>query len=187
MKRILVVSLVLFMGLISSCSFAQDKKPGIVILISEQNIDGPKAAWWASEIDLSSTEATIAQKLIQQGYEILEPSVLNKIVKRDPAFKVTDIGESQSIKLANLANADYVIVGKAVASSGGNVPASNMRSCFANLTAKLINAKDGKVIAYLDASGNAVHVDLITGGKEALVKAASDLASKLIEALNKNK
>lgn len=187
MKRILVVSLVLLIGLISSCSFAQDKKTSIVILISEQNIDGPKAAWWASEIDLSSTEAAIAQKLIQQGYEILEPSVLNKIVKQDSAFRVADIGESQSIKLGNLANADYVIVGKAVASSGGNVPSSNMRSCFANLTAKLIKVKDGKVIAYLDASGNSIHMDLITGGREALVKAATDLANKLIEVLNKNK
>ncbi|MFH0858818.1 MAG: hypothetical protein V1842_04720 [Candidatus Omnitrophota bacterium] len=187
MKKILTISLILLIGLISSCSYAQDKKTRVAILISEQNIEGPKAAWWVSEIDLSSTEATIAQKLIQQGYEILEPSVLNKIVKNNPAFRVADIGESQSIKLANLVNADYVIVGKAVASSGGNVPSSNMRSCYANLTAKLINVKDGKVVAYLDASGNTVHMDLITGGKEALVKAATDLAGKLIEALNKNK
>jgi hypothetical protein len=187
MKRVLAISLVLLTGLILNCSFAQEKKASIAILISEQNIDGPKAAWWASEIDLSSTEAAIAQQLIQQGYEIIEPSVLNKIVKRDAAFRIVDIGESKSIELGNLAKADYVIVGKAVASSGGNVPSSSMRSCFANLTAKLIKVKDGRVVAYLDASGSSVHMDLITGGREALVKAATDLAGKLIEALNKNK
>jgi hypothetical protein len=78
-----------------------------------------------------------------------------------------------------------VLLGKAVASSGGNVPQSNMRSCFANITAKLIRVKDGKVIAYLDASGNTVHMDVITGGKEALTNAAEDLATKVTEALKK--
>jgi ArsR family metal-binding transcriptional regulator len=60
-----------------------------------------------------------------------------------------------------------------------------MLSCFANRTAKLIRVKDGKVIAYFDASGNSVHMDVITGGKEALTNAAGDLATKITEALNK--
>jgi len=86
--------------------------------------------------------------------------------------------------MASLANADYVILGKAVASSGGNVPHSSMRSCFANLTAKLINVKSRKVVAYLDASGSSAHMDVITGGREALVSAGSQLAAKIIEKLN---
>ena len=60
-----------------------------------------------------------------------------------------------------------------------------MRSCFANLSAKLIRVKDGKIIAYLDAAGNSAHPDVITGGKEALVSAANNLAPKLIEAVSK--
>jgi len=55
------------------------------------------------------------------------------------------------------------------------------------LTAKLIRVKDGKVIAYLDASGSSAHMDVITGGKEALNNAAIDLSAKIIQALNKNK
>jgi hypothetical protein len=60
-----------------------------------------------------------------------------------------------------------------------------MRSCFANLSAKLIRVKDGKVIAYLDAAGNSVHMDVITGGREALANAGEDLATKLVSALSR--
>ena len=124
-------------------------KPKVILLIAEQNIEGPQKAWWASEIDLSTTEAAIATKLIEEGYD--------------------------------------VILGKAIASSGGNVPQSNMKSCYGNITAKLIRAKDGKVIAYLDAAGNSAHPDLISGGREALSRAAESLALKIIDALNKQK
>jgi hypothetical protein len=98
---------------------------------------------------------------------------------------VLNLSEDKSVKLGNLSKADYVILGKAIASKGGKVPQSNMLSCYANITAKLIRVKDGKVVAYLDAAGNSVHMDVITGGREALVNAAQDLATKIIDNLNK--
>lgn len=159
-------------------------KPKIILLISEQNIEGPQRAWWASEIDLSTVEMSLASKLLQSGYEVLEPSVLNKVIKKDSAFKQVSLKDSDSIELAKLAGVDYVVLGKAIASAGGNIPQSNMRSAFANVTAKLIKVADGKVIAYLDASGNSAHMDVITGGREALTKAGSDLAIKIVNALS---
>jgi len=159
-------------------------KVKVILLISEQNIESPQRAWWASEVDLSVTEARVAQKLIEAGFEVLEPSALSKVVQQDKAFRMVDIQESKSIKLGNLAKADYVIVGKAVASSGGNVPQSNMRSCFANITAKVIDVENGKVIGYVDASGSSAHMDVISGGREALVNAAEDLAQKITGTLS---
>jgi len=165
--------------------FAKDNPSKIILLISEQNIQGPQRAWWASEIDLSTTEATIATKLINSGYSVLEPSNLSKIIRQEKAFRLLNLSEAKAVKLGNLSRANYVILGKAIASAGGNVPQSQMRSCFANITAKLIRVKDGKVIAYLDATGNSAHLDLITGGREALVNAAEELATKIVDALNK--
>jgi hypothetical protein len=60
-----------------------------------------------------------------------------------------------------------------------------MRSCFANVTAKLIRVKDGKVLAYLEATGSSAHMDIITGGREALASAGESLGAKIIEALSK--
>lgn len=165
---------------------AEDSGTKIILLISEQNIEGPQQAWWASEVDLSSFEATVAAKLIGEGFVVLEPSYLEQVVRKDTAFRRVDMDQASSVKLGSHAKAAYVVQGKAVASAGGNVPSSHMRSCFANATAKLIRVKDGKVMAYLSASGSSAHPDVITGGKEALVSAGEDLAVKLIAAL-KNK
>ena len=185
MKKVLFVAGVLFCAFLYAVSYSQETKSKIILLVAEQNIEGPQRVWWASEIDLSATEAAIAQKLIHQGYQVVEPSSLNRTIRRNPAFRPVDISESQSVTLGNLSGADYALLGKAVASSGANVPQSRMRSCFANITAKLIRVKDGRVLAYLDASGNSAHLDAITGGKEALTSAAADLAVKIIGALNK--
>ncbi|MFA5156671.1 MAG: hypothetical protein WC532_04700 [Candidatus Omnitrophota bacterium] len=181
MRKLIVIIFALFLS-VSLC-YAESAKPKIVLLISEQNIEGPQKAWWASEIDLSTTEASIASRLISTGYEVIEPSSLTKIIQQKPAFRMVNLSEGDSIKLASLSKADYVVLGKAVASTGGNVPQSAMLSCFANITAKLISVKDGKVIDYLDASGNSVHMDAITGGREALASAAGNLAAKLINTL----
>jgi hypothetical protein len=158
--------------------------PKIILLISEQNIEGPQRAWWASEIDLSTIESSLAQKIMQAGFEVLEPSQLKKVINTSPAFRLVSISDNDSVRLGNLSKAQYVVVGKAIASAGGNVPQSSMRSCFANVTAKLIRVKDGKVIAYLDASGSSAHMDVVTGGREALSNAADDLGNRIIAALN---
>jgi hypothetical protein len=180
--------LILFFAAIFSVSFftqASAQQAKVILLISEQNIEGPQRAWWASEVDLSTTESKLAQNLIAAGFEVLEPSSLNKVIQQDKAFRLVDFSDELTVKLGNLSKADFVIVGKAIASSGGNVPQSSMISCFANITAKVIRVKDGKVIGYLDASGSSAHMDRITGGREALNSAAQDLADKAINVLNK--
>jgi hypothetical protein len=186
MKKILFVCLMMIFA--AGVLFAQASagpKTKLILLIAEQNIGGPQTCWWASEIDLSVTESVVAQKLLSQGYEVLQPSVLDKTISQNPAFKMSYLTEQSVSKLGKLSAADYVISGKALATSGGNVPQSRMVSCFANITAKVIRVADGKVIAYLDASGNSAHLDAITGGKEALRSAGEDLSAKIIEALTK--
>lgn len=184
MKKVIPVLFFIIL-LVFTGVYAEETNSKLILLISEQNIEGPQNAWWASEIDLSTTEAIVASKLIEQGYIVLDPSSIHKIIKSKPAFRRVNLSESESIKLGNLSGADYIVLGKAIASSGANVPQSNMRSCFANLSAKLIRVKDGKVITYLNASGNSAHMDVITGGQEALANAGNDLALKLTDILKK--
>jgi hypothetical protein len=190
MKKFLLVTA--FISLSFACAFAQPaasesqvstSSVKLVLFISEQNIDSPRSAWWASEVDLSSTEAAIAKQLLDAGFDIVEPSTMASVIEREKAYRMVDLSAKTSVKMADLAKADYVILGKAVASSGGTVPQSNMRSCFANVTAKLINVKTGKVVAYLDASGNSAHMDVISGGREALVSAGGQIAGKIVEKL----
>ncbi|HTZ11075.1 MAG TPA: hypothetical protein VMD04_01675 [Candidatus Margulisiibacteriota bacterium] len=190
MKRIILNFAIILLGFALANSFAQENKPAtpakkIILLIAEQNIEGPQRAWWASEVDLSTVEANIARKLIESGFEIAEPSLVTKELKQSPAFKTVDLSETKSVELGSISKADYVVLGKAIASAGGNIPQSSMRSCFANVTVKVIRIKDGQVIAYLDSAGSSAHLDVISGGREALAKAGEGLATKIIEAINK--
>lgn len=185
MKKIIFLLMLCSLVSISHAQETKQAKNKVILLVSEQNIQSPQRAWWVSEIDLSVTEARLAQKLIEGGYVVIEPSDLNQIIKQERAFRILNISEKKAIKLGKLSRADYIVLGKAVASSGVKVPQSNMVSCFANITAKLIRAKDGKVVAYLDTEGNSAHMDVITGGKEALVRAGEDLGIKIVDALNK--
>jgi hypothetical protein len=185
-RVIIVIGMILFM--FSGIAGAEDAKAQakkIMLMISEQNIEGPKTGWWMGQVDLSATEAVIARKLIEGGLEIIEPSFVSKTVQQKPAFQTVDISDVKSVELGKLSNADYLVLGKAIASAGGNVPQSSMRSCFANLTVKVIKVSDGKIIGYLDGSGNSVHMDVITGGKEALTNAASDISTKIMDVINK--
>ncbi|MFH1876901.1 MAG: hypothetical protein ABH865_08400 [Candidatus Omnitrophota bacterium] len=159
----------------------------VILLISEQNIEGPQRAWWASQIDLSTSEATITRRLIEQGYEVLDASVLSTVIKQKPAFQVVEVSDEVSFDLGVASGTQYVIAGKAVATAGGNVPQSEMVSCFANITAKVIRVSDRKIVQYVDASGSSIHMDVITGGREALAKASEALAQKIVEALNRDK
>jgi hypothetical protein len=190
--------LLFFFGFIYNC-FAQVSpntsseltqpltKTKVILLIAEQNIEGPQKAWWASEIDLSITEASIASRLQESGFKVLEPNNLTDIIKKDRAFRMVNLSDKESVKMGNLSRADYVVIGKAVASSAGNILQSNMKSCFANVSAKVIRVKDSQVVGYLDAPGNSAHLDVISGGREALTRAGQVLAQKIIEVVNKNK
>ncbi|MCM8787894.1 MAG: hypothetical protein NC935_07600 [Candidatus Omnitrophica bacterium] len=157
----------------------------IIIFISEQNIEGPQRAWWASEIDLSTTEAIIAKKLIDESFVIIQPQQVFNKIKQKAAFRIVQLSDESSLEIANAAKADYILLGKAIVTAGSNVLNSNMRSCFANITAKLIRAKDKQIIGYFDADAVSAHLDIVTGGKEALTKAAEILSQKILEALKK--
>jgi len=168
-----------------SGAFAAESK-SVILLVSEQNIEGPQRAWWASEVDLSATEATISRQLITVGYEIIDPVAVSGIIQKQQAFRTIDMSEKTSLQLGQISKADYIVLGKAVASAGGNVPQSSMRSCFANLFAKVIRVKDGKTIAFLESAGHSAHMDPITGGREALKIGADDLAFKIVNVLKED-
>ena len=184
MKRIILFLVGLFLLFSQPYCLAKEDKANILLLIAEQNIGGPQRAWWASEIDLSTVEAELSKVLIYNNFSILTPSQVKRVLRRNRAFRRIDLLDEESVRLGGLSNADYVVLGKAVASAGTYVPHSNMRSCFAHITAKLIRVSDGEVIAYLSSKATSPHLDAIAGVQEALAKAAEDMAMKIVNTLN---
>ncbi len=179
-----LIGLCVFPCIISSV-FAAERSQRILLLIAEQNIESPQTAWWASEVDLSVVEQVLAQKFLEKGYQVVEPNTLRDFIVQKPAFRALELSENISLDMAHTASADYILLGKAVASGGAPVPHSSMGSYFGNISVKLIKVADGTMIGHFEGGGNSAHLDAVTGGKEALTRASEALAQKVFLALEK--
>ena len=184
----------------------------VLFLISEQNIEGQVVAWWgesAGEVRLSVTEPVLFNALTQSGFEVIDPSGKGPLRVSDP-YRRIGLGDQGAMELGRTYGADYVVLGKALATSsqqplhvtgtddgrGWNrsrhsrdnedsnyAQRTSMRSASATLTAKLIRLSDRKVVGFVSGSGDAIHVNPVTAGKEALEQAAQQAAEALIAQL----
>ena len=160
----------------------------ILLLIAEQNIGEHYHYWWggalAEEVNLSSVESILAQRLTDAGFEVIDPSLMGRF-KVKKAYRHLGLNTNEALEIAHTYGADLVVLGKALATEGARVAGTSMISSSANITAKVVRLKDRKIIAYLSASGDSLHPNVITAGKEALEQAAEDLAIKLINELKR--
>lgn len=190
----------------------------VLFLISEQNIEQPVVSWWGEsvgEVRLSVTEPVLFNALIQSGYEVIDPADRGSLRVSD-AYRRIGVGDQGAMELGRTYGADYVVLGKALA-TGSSQPMyvtrhsdsredndshatrhgysregndsnyaqrTNMRSASATITAKLIRLADRKVVAFVSGSGDAIHLNQITAGKEALEQAAQQAAENLIAQLH---
>jgi len=172
-------------GLVFSAGRDTDNAPRIVLVVSEQNINGPQKLFWSSSINLANVESALVNTINAMGYRVVDPAVAGKAVKKNPAFNAAGVVDDGNIDLSDFSKlADYAIVAKAVASRGAKLPHSHMVSCFANVTARLIRIQDGQVLRSFGSGASAVHVDAVTGGAEAMASAGRDLAVKIVNELN---
>ncbi len=186
----------------------------VLFLISEQNIEQPVVSWWGEsvgEVRLSVTEPVLFNALIQSGYEVIDPADRGSL-RVSAAYRRIGLGDQGAMELGRTYGADYVVLGKALATGSSqplNVTGSvdsrdgnwngghdssesdsnyaqrtNMRSASATITAKLIRLADRKVVAFVSGSGDAIHMNQITAGKEALEQAAQQAAENLITQLH---
>jgi len=163
---------------------ARKHKPRVMLLIAEQNIGREHYRYWwgyhASEADLLITETVLIEKLREKGFNVIDHAAKAKSIQVNKAYRVVSLNNNTAISLGNQYDAEVVIVGKALARYVGNVMGSSMKSCQANISARAIRTDNGAIIASANTHGAAVHIDEVTAGSEALKKATSDLASKLI-------
>ncbi len=162
---------------------SQMHKPRTMILIAEQNIGRDMNAWWTGargETDMSVVENAFMNKFTEKGFEFIDHEVASKEIRVTPAYKVLDLTSMQAKVLGQQAEAEVVIVGKAVAKFYGDV-GGGMKSVQADLTAKAVRTDTGQVIATSTSHAAAVHITEITAGTEALKKAANQAADDMMQ------
>ncbi|RJO68641.1 MAG: hypothetical protein C4523_07075 [Myxococcales bacterium] len=165
---------------------ARKNYPRMMLLIAEQNIGQTGFSYWwgntTSAISMGQAENTLIDALSVKGFNFVDPQVLaGKIEMRD-AYKVTSGGISDlaARQIANLTDAQVVIVGAAVATEAGPVmEGSKLVSGQADVTVRAINTDNGQILMTASVHAAEAHISTATAGNKALIKAAKKLAEEI--------
>jgi len=157
-------------------------KPRTMVMIAEQNIGHGIYAWWmgahGEEADLGAVENAFMDKFTEKGFEFIDHQVAAKEIKVSKPYRVQNLSIDQAKTLASQADAEVVIIGKAIAKLYGEV-GGGMKSVQADLTARAVRIDTGQVIATASTHAAAVHISEITAGTDALRKAANEAAEEM--------
>ncbi len=166
-------------------------KPRLMILIAEQNVGQPQPNYWwgrryGEQTDLTIAENTIMDRFREKGFDFVDHQVQSKNIQVQPAYQIADLSNQAAVTLGKQADAEVVIVGKALAKSAGSVAGTSMKSAQANLSLRAIQTDNGRVIASGTEHAASVHIDEVTGGSDAIKKASLKISDKLMDDIIKN-
>jgi hypothetical protein len=164
-------------------------KPRIITLIAEQNVGRNFYNYWWGEgrsVDFGVVENLLLDRFRERGFDIVDRTIQSPTIKVTPALRGPDLNDQGAVMLGKQAEAEIVIVGKALARSVGNVAGTAMKSVQANVSFRAIQIDNARVLSAGTEHGAAVHIDEITAGGEALKKAAVRISDKLIDDILKN-
>lgn len=180
-------------------TLARKGMPRLAVLIAEQRIDQLRpAAWWgqqggakgaaagAMRLDQRLVENTLVDQWTSAGFTFVDMEALSGKV-RAAGILSSELSAEQVREIGNLSDADVVIVGTAVSVKqkdvadlvGDKSGEVQQVSCNGSVSARAFNADNGEILATAEASKSTIHLDVLTCGREALLKAARELAPAL--------
>ena len=166
-------------------ALAKQDYPRLMLFISEQNVGETSFSdWWGnttSVISMGQVENSMIELLSPKGFTFVDPQVLAGKVQIKDAYKVAAGGISNqgAREIANLTNAEIIVVGTAVATDAGTIMGTKMHSGQADITVKVINTDNGEILFTASAHGTDQHVVPSTAGKGALVSATKKIAEQI--------
>lgn len=154
--------------------------PRMMFMIEEQNIGQSTNQFNYLSVDMNITETTLLDKFIQNGFECVDPATVRQNLKQEQAAAILQGDTQLAATLAKKLGAEVVVTGKAFAKVATGINLGGMKSCQANVTARVIRADVATIIATASQHAAYPHIDEVTGGTEAIKKATNKLADELI-------
>ncbi len=154
--------------------------PRVMFMIDEQNIGESRNRYQYLSVDMNITENTLLNKFIENGFECVDPTTVRQNLQQDQAMAVLQGNTKMAAAIAKKLGAEVVITGKTIAKVASGFNLGGMKSCQANITARVIKADIATIIATGTAHAAYPHIDEVTGGTEAIKKATNKLSDELI-------
>ena len=163
-------------------SLASIKENLAALKILLESMDKPRMMVMIQEKGGKSAENAILDYLTEKDFQLVDASVAAALMqKEDSLIKHAAEGDPVAAAKIGAANgAEYVIIGKVTKSlmKSALLDESGMKSIRANITAKVVNCSNAKIIASKSANSAACHVSEDIAKANAAQKAAKSLMDK---------
>ncbi|MBN2410457.1 hypothetical protein JXQ31_02120 [candidate division KSB1 bacterium] len=154
--------------------------PRLMIMIDEQNVGEVSTRYHYFQVNMTASETAMINKFTEKQFVVVDPMTVRQNKERDAILSAIN-GDTKAAKtIANALDAEVVITGKAIAKVATGINLGGMKSCQANINARVIDADVGTIIATGSKHAAYPHIDEVTGGTMAIEKAANALADELI-------
>ncbi len=170
---------------------ARKGMPRLMILVDEKNMD---QHFYSYSIDMNTTETELMNLLMEKGFTFVDRGVVMQKLRRDAVLAAVEGNTDMAKQIARESGAELLIVGKAFSKPASNVPSvvrqAGLMSLQATINLRAVRADDGRIIATTSQQAAAAHIDPLTGGTQALQKAArlaaQDLVRKIVQVWQKD-
>ncbi|MBI5047480.1 MAG: hypothetical protein HZB54_00825 [Deltaproteobacteria bacterium] len=168
---------------------ARVEKPRVLFMIAEQNIGQEYYVFWwygksefkGQHFDMAASETAMKEEFINKGFNIVDISVATGKIDISNAYRIADLTDTGAKEIGRKLGAEVVIKGKSLAKAGPRTPGSSVGSYIADITASAIRVDNGAVLASARGHGVSRNISEVTGGTEALERAARELSGKMID------
>jgi curli biogenesis system outer membrane secretion channel CsgG len=140
---------------------------------------------WTS---VSQADITMMGVFLESGFRVVGSGISSTTkgnISKDEILKAVEGDDLSSKNLGNYLDANFVIVGKAVAKGVAGLGGSLQKSARANVNIRVIDAKTGEILTVESGNATASAIDELSAGVEAIKMASKDIAQKIIKKLSK--
>lgn len=169
------------------------EKPRVLFMIAEQNIGQEYYVFWwygrneykGQSFEMAASETALKEEFLAKGFNVVDSSVATGRIDVSNAYRIADLTDSGAISIGKQLGAEVVVKGKAIAKEGPRAGGSNVGTYLADITVSALRVDNGGVLASTRGHGVSRNISQVTGGTEALERAAREASEKMVEQITK--
>ena len=158
------------------------KLPGVLMFISEQNINQPTYQWWRIKSlapPFNPAEIELNKIFKQKSFQIISRYALVRKLWARTEFQQDQPEKDDIITFARSNNAQIVLIGTVETFSSPGIMGSDMASIDSKITIKAYQTQTGILLAETEQTSRSVNYNEAIAAKEAATKAAAQAGELL--------
>ncbi len=171
----------------SGLAFIKGEHPRLLLMISEEAIDGNIYFWWdiTKEVKKGICDDNIINQLKQRGFLFIEQAVVRQKIESEGIVQSMDLSIDMLSKIGRDNGADIVIFGKGTLSKGEDVDGATLKLYYAKLSVIALYVESGKIIFEESEEAGGLNIVPEIAVKNAYKKVSDILVKKLGDAVEK--